>query len=116
MDKFTGPKDQARGSYHGERGGGKAGRKKGVQVQKEKRRRESGRDQNVWIVSGGASQGRAGLGQGRAGLGAGCAREGLRDAGGTWRPGLLWDVKYATQSLGPGLKPDRRKEHKLDFC
>ena len=42
-----------------------------------------------------------------SGLGAGYAREGLRDAGRTWRPGLLWCVKYAPQSLVPRLKPNR---------
>ena len=36
----------------------------------------------------------------------GYAREGLRDAGRTWRPGLLWYAKYAPQALVPGLKPN----------
>jgi hypothetical protein len=40
-------------------------------------------------------------------VGAGYDRKGLRDAGRTWRPGLLWCVKYAPQSFVLGPKPNR---------
>lgn len=42
----------------------------------------------------------------RSGLGVGCARSGPRDAGRTWKPGLVWYVNYAPQSLSLGLKPN----------
>lgn len=42
-----------------------------------------------------------------SGLGAGYARLGLKDAGRTGRPGLLWYIKYVSQSLVLGPKPNR---------
>lgn len=64
---------------------------------REKRRE---RDQNVWIIEGGAFGGRAPSPQaGKFKVGAGCVRWGRRDAERSWRSCWLWYVKRAPQSL-----------------
>jgi hypothetical protein len=71
--EFSGPKDWGQGSHHGEREGvGGGGRERKGVTQREKERRNRVRS---WA------------GKFRVG--------GLRDTGRTWRPGLLWYVKYA---------------------
>ena len=104
MAEFTSPKVQGWESHHWEGVGEGETERKG-QAHRQRRGEEKKKPKCLDYI--GRILWRKGSPAPRlksSGFGAGHSRQELRDAGRTWRPGLLWCVKYAPQSLVLGSK------------
>ena len=101
--EFTGPKDWGQRSHHWDRRRGRGRERECVQGEE----KETGWEKPKCLDYIGRILWRKGSPAPRlksSGFGAGHSRQELRDAGRTWRPGLLWCVKYALQSPVLGSK------------